>query len=275
MLLGFHVSIRKGFKAAVGRALERESDCLQIFSRSPRSWHRPKMDARQVESFRKARMDARLRPLVVHTPYLLNLCSSSRSLREKSKRHLLVELSRAKELGAEMVVTHVGGSETPSRDDRRLVSAIEWVLSRTPKPCQLLLENAARPSDGLGSSLQRLCQVVEASDPRVGLCLDVAHAFQAGYEIRFRQGLDAALGEMEGALCAGRLRLLHLNDSKTPLGSGLDRHERIGFGRIGLAGFRTLLSTPGLWGFPGILETPGATLEEDLPNIRVLRSLLR
>ena len=233
------------------------------------------MDPLEVRLFRDLRMKAGLKPLVVHTPYLLNLCSSSRSLREKSMRHLSIELARAGQLGAEIVVTHVGGSETPSKDDQRLFSSIEWVLARSSKDCQLLLENAARPRGGIGSSLQRLSQVVAAFGSEVGLCLDVAHAFQAGYDIRTRRGMDDALGEMEGTLRDGRLRLLHLNDSKTPLGSGVDRHERIGFGEIGLPGFEVLLGHPALRVVPGILETPGATREEDIPNIRALRSIER
>jgi len=259
----------------VPRALARESDCLQIFSRSPRSWRKPAMSRQEVESFLIARREAGLKPLAIHTPYLLNLCSSSRSLREKSRRHLLFELRRGALLGAEMVVTHVGGSESPFRDDRRLFSSIEWVLSRAPEGCRLLLENAASPPQGIGSSLSRLCQVAISFDAAAGLCLDVAHAFQAGYEIRSRQGVEEALGEMEEALGRERLCLLHLNDSKTPLGSGVDRHERIGFGWIGLRGFRALFGDARLRKFPGILETPGVSPEDDLAGVRALRRLLQ
>ena len=274
--LGFHVSIAGGFARVPERARYLGCETLQVFSRSPRAWRAQPIQESEAEAFRQPLSAARITPVVVHTPYLLNLGSADRSLGKRSTDVLAEELRRAAQLGAQYVVTHLGGSpEPPARVLRRIARRLDTALRLSPPDVLLLLENSAGAGSLVGAPFSDLAEIVAHSrfPARLGLCLDTAHALAAGYEVRTREGLAQTLAQLDAALGLHRLRLLHGNDSKSDLGSHVDRHWHIGRGAIGLAGFRNILSHPKLQPLPLIMETPRRTIADDRRNMRVMKRL--
>jgi deoxyribonuclease-4 len=287
MKFGFHVSIQGGLHRAPERARSLGCDCLQIFSASPRSWGIKTLAAEEVRLFRENMSRYALGPCVVHTPYLLNLCAEDAVLLERSRKALLEELRRAEQLGAEYVVVHMGtrksNTETAALD--LMARSIDRVLrrfgadNRDPAAAQpgvtLLLENTSGGGGKLGYCIPHLAAVLKKAETgrRVGICLDTAHLFQAGYDIRTRHGLRRTIRELESCIGTETLRLIHLNDSLTPLGSGHDRHWHIGRGHIGRAGFRRIMHQPLFSRLPAIMETPKKSDEDDKQNMRAARRL--
>ncbi len=215
-----------------------------------------------------------LRPLVVHMPYLPNLASNDKLLYQRSLESLKVEVERCKVLGVDYLVTHVGTSKGKSRKDgiERVAQALMEALDISG-PC-ILLENAAGQGSELGFQVVELGKIIRIAgrDLRLGLCFDTAHAFQAGYPIHTAEGLEEFLDEVSYWVGLECLHLLHLNDSRTPLGSRVDRHWHIGEGCIGLRGFKGIMRHPVLKDLPAIMETPWS-LRWDKRNMARVRSL--
>jgi deoxyribonuclease-4 len=280
MKFGFHVSIQGGLSRAVARAKALECECLQIFSRSPRSWNIKQLAAEEVISFKQELSQAAIAPCVIHTPYLLNLCAEEKEILHKSRRALVQDLKRAELIGADYVVVHMGTRKTNSEAQALdlMTQSINYVWeSAGPSGIKLLLENTSGGGGKLGYSFKHFRRILELAGEKnkLGFCLDTAHLFQAGYDIKTRQGLKKTLKEFEEEVGLERLFLLHLNDSLTPLGSGYDRHWHIGRGFIGKRGFKHILHHPLLKNLPVIMETPKKSDDDDLMNMRVVRRLQR
>jgi len=243
---------------ALDRARALGCETLQIFSRNPRGWRFSPLDPHQVELFKVKAREEGLHPLVVHMPYLPNLASPDEGLYRRSVASLRAEVERCHLLGAQYLVTHVGKSmgDEPERSLERVARSLTVALEEEGPG--VLLENTAGQGSELGASLWELGEIIAMAEnhPRLGVCVDTAHAFQAGYAIHTPEGLEAFLEELDHLLGLGRLRLLHLNDSRTPLGSRVDRHWHIGEGHIGLEGFRLIIGHPLLRHLPAIMETP-------------------
>jgi len=233
-------------------------DTLQFFTRNPRGWRYAPLDPREVEAFRFKAREMDLHPLVVHMPYLPNLASDDELLYHKSVESLKVEMERCKVLGVDYLVTHVGKTKGKSRKKgmERVAQALMEALKLSDP--LILLENTAGQGSELGFRVEELGEIVSmvGEDPRLGVCIDTAHAFQAGYPIHTPDGLEGFLDEVSRWVGLGRLHLLHLNDSRTPLGSRVDRHWHIGEGGIGLEGFKGIIRHPVLKDLPAIMETP-------------------
>jgi deoxyribonuclease-4 len=275
MRLGAHVSVAGSLDLAIDRAVEIGCECIQIFVGNPRQWRPGRHAAKAKAEFRRKYQEAGLDPVVAHSCYLINLASPHADGRRRSVTALIQAMRAMEELEGLGVVTHIGsplgGEIDPAIE--RVGRSIEQVLERT-ETAVLLLENSAGGT--LGRNFDELNAMLVAVDwhPRVEVCLDTAHLFGAGFDIRTAKGVRSMLDEFDKKVGLERLRLFHLNDSRAELGSRLDRHENIGEGTIGPEGFRALLNDRRVRGIGGVLETPGFDRKgPDEKNMSILRSL--
>ena len=275
--VGVHVSIAGAIAKAVERAESVSCDTFQIFSRNPRGWAWKDLAEEDVVAFRQALKKASIFPPVDHMPYLPNLATMNPEFAEKSQVTLAAELSRCSELGIPYLVTHLGhyGDEGIEAGRHRVSGMINTALDEVDNSVILLLENTAGEKNGVGSRFEDIAAVMEGIEypSRVGFCFDTCHAFGAGYDLRSAEGIEDTLNRFDDILGLKKLRLIHLNDSKGDLGSGLDRHEHIGLGRIGEDGFSQFLSLAVIQKFPLICETPVDDRRDDKGNIRKVREL--
>jgi deoxyribonuclease-4 len=275
--LGVHVSIAGGIDQAAERALELGCSAMQIFSRNPRGWAASLLALPLVKLFREKVNRSDIDPVVVHTPYLLNLASAEGELHRKSARGLAQDLKRAEQLGARFLVTHLGsaGERSMSSGRRQVVKALRKVLEED-SPVTLLLENSAGGGRTVGAFFGEIAEIMAGTGAgvRIGFCFDSCHAFAAGYDFRSREQSRALVKELDRTIGLGRLKVVHLNDCAGSLGSRRDRHQHIGKGEIGLEGFRSLLGQEPLGKIPLILETPKERPGDDRDNLSRVRALL-
>ncbi len=276
--LGGHVSISGGMDKAVFRAIELCCTAMQIFSRNPRGWKVSPLSSRAIAAFREATEKRRIDPIVVHTPYLLNLASADERLYRRSISSLAMDVQRAEQLGARFVVTHLGSSKERCKTFglNRVSKALKEVMG-LDSPISVLLENSAGAGSSIGARFEEFKEIIKRAggNERLGVCFDSCHGYAAGYDFCSVQKTEALVREIDQTVGLERLALLHLNDCMGPLGAHLDRHEHIEKGKIGLLGFRSLLSHPSLHGLPMILETPKNSPKDDLKNLRRIRRLFR
>jgi deoxyribonuclease IV len=271
VLFGAHCS--GGIKKSLGKAVEMGAEAVQLFVQSPRTWRFPNHDAADLEAFASQREEAGI-PAIVHALYLVNLAAPDDAIYEKSVDTMRATVDAACAIGAESVVFHLGSHLGAGFDVglARVVPALRRVLERCTEDTWLLLENSAGAGGTIGRSLDELALVYEALDghKRLGVCLDSCHLYVSGVDVTDRNVLDGLLTELDRRIGLDRLRCLHANDSKAPLGSNLDRHDNIGEGVIG-EGLATFLAHPKLQGLPAVLEVPGA--DGHGPNADEVRKL--
>jgi deoxyribonuclease-4 len=276
MRLGAHVSVSGSLDLAVDRALAIGCQCLQIFYGSPRQWRLAAYPEETLTRFVEKRRAAGLDPLVAHAAYLINLAAPRGDLRRRSARSLLTTMQGVERLEGLGAVTHLGSRMGAPRPAAlaRVAAAVRRVLAGTDR-AMLLLENSAGAGETLGADLEDLAAVLDllGGDRRVGICLDTAHLFAAGWDLRGAEGVDAMVTAVDASLGWDRVRLVHLNDSAAGLGSRVDRHQNIGEGWIGMAGFRAIVTHPRIRPLPGIIETPG--FDRTGPDRKNLRRLAR
>jgi deoxyribonuclease-4 len=258
VLFGGHCS--GGIKKALDNGHAFGMDAVQLFVQSPRAWRFPEHDPADLEAFRERREELGIGGVAVHALYLLNLASPKKDFYEKSVTTLRSTMDTACAIGAEAVVFHVGshlGSGFEGALDR-VVPALAEALERCSDTTWLCMENTAGTGGTIGRSLEELAALYEALDrhPRLGVCLDSCHLFASGYDVTDRGELDRTLAQLDDLIGLDRLRCLHVNDSKTPLGSNRDRHDNIGEGLMG-EGLGVFLAHPKLKGLPAYLEVPG------------------
>lgn len=258
MLFGGHCP--GGIKKALDNGHAFGMDCVQLFVQSPRAWRFPDHDPADLEAFRERREELGIGAVAVHALYLLNLASPKKDFYEKSVTTLRSTVDSACAIGAEAVVFHVGshlGSGFEAALER-VVPALAEALERCNDATWLCMENTAGTGGTIGRSLEELAALYEALDrhPRLGVCLDSCHLFASGYDVTDRGELDETLTQLDDLIGLDRLRCLHVNDSKTPLGSNRDRHDNIGEGLMG-EGLGVFLAHPKLQGLPAYLEVPG------------------
>jgi deoxyribonuclease-4 len=275
--LGVQVSISGKIYKAVDRAAELGCNTMQIFSRNPRSFRRKPQLGADIDEFRKRRKEAKISPLAIHTVYTLNLASSNKRFYRLSIRDFIRDLHDAKNLGAELVVTHVGSFKRSSYEEgiKRVIGALEKILSKAPQGITLLLENVSGSGHWIGSRFAELAYIMDkvGKPSNLGLCLDTCHVFSAGYNIKEEEGLDNLVTEIDSLLGLDKLKLIHLNDTKDKLGSRRDRHCDIGEGEIGKEGFKRFINHPAIRDVPFILETPKKKEDDDLRNLNMVREL--
>ncbi len=277
MRLGVHISIAGGLPDAVARAKRLSCTTMQIFSRSPRGGPAPTLTQADADAFHAQRRSAGIDPLAVHGPYIINLASPEPAMWERSVTLYQEEYARVTMLNAQYLVTHVGShrGDGEAGGIARVSRAINRTLEGMRSPVMVLLENTAGSGQGIGYQFEQLAAIrAGVEDPaRVGICLDTAHLFAAGYPIHTEEGLEGVVRDAARTIGLEPLRLIHLNDSKVPFNARVDRHWHIGKGHIGLEAFRHIVNHPDLSGVPFILETPKTTEAEDRRNLTTVRRL--
>ncbi|MBD3286756.1 deoxyribonuclease IV, partial [candidate division WOR-3 bacterium] len=238
-------------------------ETIQIFTASNKSWYRPPIDETKTDSFKKKLDEYEISPLVIHLFYLPNIASPDRKLLERSRQALIKELNRSSKLGAAYLVLHPGAyrEATAKEGLRTVASSLDYVIAKSPgNKVKILIENTAGSGTQLGSEFVEIAEIFSLTRQTypLGICLDTAHAFQNGYPIDTKQGLQSTLDEFDRLIGLEKLHLLHLNDSKTPAGSKVDRHWHIGKGKIGVDAFERIINHPMLKHLPAIMETPKA-----------------
>ena len=280
MRLGVHCSVGNGLKNTIKEAVSLGCETIQIFSRSPRAWGRKEFDLEEVKEFKKSLKENNIFPLVVHMLYLPNLASADKKLYKKSVDVLIDELKRCKILGAKYLVVHPGRYSTGDFETgiRNIIKAVNFASSRVKNEIIILLENLAGGKTDIGWRFEELHRIIEnvKDKKRIGVCIDTAHLFAAGYDIS-KKGFDNTLKEFDRVIGLEYLKFLHLNDSISERGLKVDRHTHIGKGNIGIEGFRAVLNHPKIKNLPGILETPRIrfNLIKDRKNLIILRRLTR
>lgn len=282
MRIGIHTSIAGDVCSALDIARGLGANALQIFSSSPRMWNRGTLGSKAMEAssqrFRTRREELKLGPLIIHTNYLINLASCQPVLRVRSIQAFHEELVRALSLGADFLVMHPGcacGVEMNAS-----IAAIADGLKQAARGInfgglRILLENTAGQGTSVGSRFSELRAILDlCPELPMGVCVDTAHLFAAGHDLRRAEGLERALVEISATVGLEHVFVIHVNDSKGALGSHLDRHEHIGKGKIGLEGFRKLLNHRHLAGRAFILETPIDWPGDDRRNVDALWKLV-
>jgi deoxyribonuclease-4 len=274
--IGIHTSIAGDVTGALEIAHGLGANALQIFSSSPRMWARGSSRIAETEAarFRARRKELGLGPLVIHANYLINLASPNPVLRTQSVQTFHQEIVRAMALGADFLVVHPGSrlESTVAAGAAAVAESLkQGVRGLKLSELRILLENTAGQGSALGSRFEELKAVLDACPQLpLGICIDTAHLFAAGWDIRKVKGLEATLQHIAGTVGLDRVRVVHMNDSKTALGSRVDRHEHIGKGRIGLEAFREILKHPLLAACAFILETPIDKPGDDKRNVAAL-----
>jgi deoxyribonuclease-4 len=267
-------------EGAARQAAELGANTFQIFSASPRMWRARLPGADEIKLFRRARARFELHPLAIHANYLVNLASADPVIRPKSIDAFRAELERAALIGADYLVIHPGSCRGRSMEEG--IAAFALGLQEAAKGFRnahltVLLENTAGCGTHIGSRFEELQAIRELAgdltDLPVGYCLDTCHLLASGFDISTHSGLATAVRRAEELLGFDNVHLIHANDSKTPLGSRVDRHAGIGQGHIGVEGFRRILTHPKLRRKPFILETPIEDEGDDRRNLDTLKSL--
>ncbi len=282
LAFGSHMSASGGVDKALARGEAIPIESLQIFSKNERQWIAKPLDPDVVTRFHAEveRTGIGADRLVVHDSYLINLASPKPDILEKSIPAFTDELQRCDLLGVPYLVTHPGahtGSGVEAGIARFARSLNEILEAMPDNPTMTLLETTAGQGTTLGRTFEEIAAIIELVEDksRVGVCLDTCHIFAAGYDYRTPELYAETMGRFDASIGLDRLKVIHLNDSKNPLGSNKDRHDHIGDGEIGLEGFRQFVNDPRLTGLPGILETEKDDAgENDRRNIAALRSLV-
>ncbi len=276
--VGIHLGVATGLLKAGRRARQIGATALQIFSDNPTAWRRRTEPPADAEAFIAYAAREGIGPVAIHASYLINLAGSTEPFASQSLAGLVHEVQRAPRYGASLVNTHIGSHRGMGHAEglRLIARNVAAVLDETPPGVRLVLENSAGGGDNLGSTLEQLAEILDGvsalrGDGADGLafCLDTAHLWGAGYDISTQEGALGVVERFANLVGLDRLALVHLNDSKSALGSRNDRHEHVGAGQIGHAGLAALLRDPRLaGGTTFMMETPGAEEGYDAVNLR-------
>ncbi len=277
MRLGVHVRISGGYAKAVEYAQSLGCTAIQIFSSNPRSYRVSKLDVPALQAFASMRREAGIDPCAIHTPYLINLASDDPKVLTGSVGLIRADLATAAAGDIAYVNTHLGsyGTRDRSQGFAAICAALESVLETIAPGVMLVVENSAGAGNLAGGTLEELGRFIRAVDhPQLGVCLDTAHAWAAGYKIDSHAGVDEFLAQAHEHIGLERVPMFHFNDTEVPLGASRDRHWHIGEGLIGFDGFRALLAHREVREKMAILETPGDEAE-DLRNMQTILAIER
>jgi deoxyribonuclease-4 len=276
--VGLHLGVAHGLLRAARRSRQIGARALQIFSDNPTAWRRRPEPPEEAAEFIAYCAREGIAPISIHASYLINLAGSAEPFATQSRAGLIHEMQRAPMYGATLVNTHIGSHRGVGADAglSRIVDSVQAVLAESPAGVRLVLENSSGGGDLLGSRLEELAAIqdrVGAHADRLAFCLDTAHLWGAGYDVSSVEGAAGVVNRFVQLIGLDRLPLMHLNDSRSRLGSLADRHEHVGAGRIGPEGLGALLRDPRLASTTFIMETPGADEGWDAVNLRRARLL--
>ncbi len=279
-MLGAHMSIAGGTPEAIDRARRVRCNVLQIFVKNNNRWVGKELTPEEGTEFKRRRQKSKLRDVVAHTSYLINLAAGPGEVRDRSIVSFLDEAERCMMLGIDALVVHPGCHNGAGEriGIERTAAAITEIFARMPgSSVDIVLEATAGQGSSIGYRFEHLRDVLARCErpERVKVCLDTCHLFAAGFDLRYEGGYQETIASVDRIIGLEKLRVIHCNDSKRELGSRVDRHEHIGKGKLGVEAFSFLLGDERLAHVPKILETPkGKELKEDRRNLRVLRSLV-
>jgi deoxyribonuclease IV len=277
--IGFHAPIAGGLHNALLKASALGCDAVQIFSRNPRGWLARPLTDEEVERFRAVRAETGITPVVIHCNYLVNLSAANPEILEKSRASFREEVLRGIQLGADYLVVHPGSAKGSCEAD-----AIKTCAESLQLACRsldlgafrVLLENTAGQGECIGHRFEHLREIIAACpELNLGVCLDTAHAFTAGYDVRDREGASAAIAALDRSVGCENVRAVHFNDSKAEYNSRVDRHWHIGLGHIGTDALARIARHPLLAHAAFLLETPQDETGDDARNLNALRSFVR
>jgi len=276
MRLGVHIRIDKGLLSGLQSAQALGCETIQLFSSNPNSWARRPLDPENASAFAEKARVLEICPIILHTPYLCNLASPDDKIWTKSRDALMDAVMRAGMLGADRVVTHIGSHKGAGANFgfERVAAAVDEVISQGTD-VMIVLELGAGSGDAVGSSFEEVAEIIDRMkhDRLVGIAIDTAHLYAAGYDVSNESGVNSVFEQIERLIGLERLKVIHLNDTRVTLGSRRDRHYHIGLGNIGVEGFKAILAHPATKELPGIIETPAEGFEWDLLNLGVLKQL--
>ncbi|MDD5005073.1 MAG: deoxyribonuclease IV [Candidatus Omnitrophica bacterium] len=280
MYIGVHVSIAGNIAEALDRAKALRCNAMQIFSRNPRQWRQLELSSQDIEEFKQRRKKYKIEKVVVHIPYLINLASPYKTLYRNSIKAYIEDLKEADNIGAEFLVTHMGShadtSELAGID--RFASALNTIFDKTKGiKTKLLLENTSGSGSWLGYKFihHRMIYNRVKQSERLGICLDTAHAFTAGYDLKSEIGLNSMLSEIDELVGVNQIEVIHFNDSKKDFSSHLDQHENIGKGKIGFLALQRIIKHPKLKNSVFILETPKVEKDDDKMNLSIVKKMAK
>ena len=278
--IGAHVSTAGGLNNAVTNALLIGANCFQIFSGAPQMWGRKKYSDEELVEFKKLVEQNNLNPIFVHAPYLPNLCTDKPENLEKTIIALVSELKFVHAIGADGLIVHLGShlGQGFEKVKEQIIDSIAEIYSQSGFNTKFVLENSSGKSNVVGDKFEEIGDIISALKEKhnisVGVCLDTAHMFASGYDIRTKIGVKNILHKLNQTKVLEHTVCLHINDSKVDLGNGNDRHENIGEGFIGKQGFKEFLSFDEFKKLPMILEVPGFSGNgPDIENLEILRNL--
>ncbi len=275
--LGAHVSIAGGVNKAPERAKKQGCEVMQIFVQNPQSYKTPETSPKTASDFKAALKKYQIKEAYAHAPYLVNLASSDNRIRYGSISLIQRNLKRASLLGCKYLMMHLGsyGESDKKQGLERTIKSLNKILADYRGKCQLLIELSAGSGHILGSRFEEIAQIIKALPQfKIGVCLDTAHIYASGYDLRNRKVIDQTLKKFDRAIGLSKLKLVHLNDSAAPFSSRKDRHADIGDGQIKLKNLAAVLNHQLLKNINFILETPGSA-EQRKKDIEALRKLIK
>lgn len=279
LMLGLHVSIADSLDSAFDRAAEVGCTTFQMFTRNPRGWRFKPLARDQVSAFVEKRKKSGLEKIVDHMPYLPNLASPDRGMMKASRKTLDAEVKRCDALGIDYLVAHLGShmGKGTMVGIKNVAEAFSEAISGSSGETTLLLENMAGQKNSVGARFEELKQILDLvkKSERAAVCFDTCHAYAAGFDLAGPTAVDNTMALFDECVGLDRIKVVHLNDSKGPIGSNLDRHENIGEGKIGERGFRSFLHYKGITDRPLILETPYSDVRTMKESLATVRRLLR
>lgn len=278
-LLGAHMSVAGGLALALERGKSVDCEVIQIFSKNSNQWKAKPLTVQEIHAFKKMRDETKVFPALVHSSYLINLCTPKDEEWGKSIEAFYIEMERVEALEMPYLILHPGAHVGSGEEAgiSRAAEALNLLHERAPGfKMKVLIELTAGQGSCIGSRFEEVAAIFNRlKEPeRVGVCFDTCHVFAAGYDLRTREQYEETMSALDRTVGLSRILAFHLNDCKKELGCRVDRHEHIGYGKMGVAPFSYLMNDPRFDGVPMVLETPkGKELKEDVMNLATLRGL--
>ncbi|HAU30093.1 TPA: deoxyribonuclease IV [Candidatus Dependentiae bacterium] len=278
LLLGAHVSTAGGLITAIEEGTALNCTAIQIFTKNNRQWSYSTFSELDAATFKEAQKNSAIKIVVSHASYLINIGSPNLDVYQKSLHALAAELQRCHQLKIPFLVLHPGAFVAGTKDEAitQIAKSLDHVLEHNPGTTKILLENMAGQGTTIGSTFEELGAIYEQckNKSKIGFCFDTCHACAAGYNLVSESAYNNVFAEFDRILSLKNLQVFHLNDSKKPCGSHLDRHEAIGKGALGLAVFKRIMNDKRFSHISKIIETPRTTLDDHAENLNVLRQLI-
>ncbi|MBU2444938.1 MAG: deoxyribonuclease IV [Bacteroidetes bacterium] len=280
ILLGAHTSISGGVDTAIDRAVKIKCSTIQIFTKNNNQWRAAPLTEETVRNYKNKLRLTKIKPVVAHDSYLINLCAKDETILIKSREAFIEELKRCELLSISFLNFHPGAHLGQGESDgiKIIAESLNIAHDQTPKfKVKSMIETTAGQGTNIGYRFEQIRKIIDLVEDkkRLAVCIDTCHIFAGGYDIRTEKTYENTFDELKKIIGFKYLKAFHLNDSKKEFGSRVDRHEHIGKGYIGLNGFRFLMNDKRFENIPKILETPkGPEMLEDVMNMKVLRKLV-